>query len=61
MTIAKVSEIMAWQDQNLGFLNSEGFTVPLALNNNLVGACVTLNEDDLQEDDWEIETMYADE
>lgn len=46
MTVAKVCEIMAWQDQNLGFLNHEGFMVPVNVNENFSGQCVTFSEDD---------------
>ena len=58
MTIAKVCEIMAWENQNLGFLNSDGFTVPLNLNENFIGECITLSADDLN-DDVEIEDKFA--
>lgn len=57
MTIAKVCEIMAWQDQNLGLLSAEGFQVPLNMSENFVGECITLTEDDLDED--VIEDKYA--
>lgn len=50
MTIAKVSEIMAWENQNLGFLNQDGFTVPLNYNENFIGECITLSEDDLNDE-----------
>jgi len=59
MTIAKVAEIMAWQDQNLGFLDEDGFTVPLQMNQNFVGECITISEDDLEELENEIENKYA--
>ena len=59
MTIAKVCEIMAWQDQNLGFMDNDGFTVPLRLNENFVGECITLSDDDLEEDDEDIEDKFA--
>ena len=47
MTIAKVCEIMSWENQNLGFLNSDGFVVPIHANENFVGECVTLGDEDL--------------
>lgn len=50
MTIAKVCEIMAWENQNLGFLNSDGFTVPIHANENFIGECVTLSDDDLADE-----------
>ncbi len=57
MTIAKVCEIMSWQDQNLGILNKEGFSVPLNMNENFLGECITLKERDLDNDD--ITDLYA--
>lgn len=57
MNIAKVAEIMAWENQNLGFLNNKGFTVTLNYNEGFVGECVTLAEDEL--DDEEIETQFV--
>lgn len=59
MTISKVCEIMAWQNQNLGIMNEEGFQVSLHMNENFVGECITLSEDDLDEDDDVIEDKYA--
>lgn len=59
MTIAKVAEIMAWENQNLGFLNSGGFTVPLNLNENFIGECITVSEDDLNDENVEIEDIFA--
>lgn len=59
MTIAKVAEIMAWENQNLGFLNGNGFRVPLDINENFIGECITLSEDDLNTDDVEITDMFA--
>lgn len=50
MKIAKVCEIMAWQDQNLGFLNNDGFVVPIHANENFIGECVTLSDDDLADE-----------
>lgn len=55
MTISKVCEIMAWQDQNLGFLDGEGFKVPLHITEDGIGECVTFTEDDLEDDDFEID------
>lgn len=59
MTIAKVCEIMAWENQNIGILDGSGFNIPLQLNAGFVGECVTLTEEDLEdeeiEDKWAIE------
>jgi len=58
MTVAKVCEIMAWQNQNLGIMDENGFCVELNLNENFVGECITLSEADLDEDE-EIEDKFA--
>lgn len=55
MTIAKVAEIMAWENQNLGFLTEDGFAVPINMNENFIGECITLSEDDLKDEDAELE------
>ncbi len=59
MNIAKVCEIMAWENQNLGILNENGFKVPLEMNENFLGECITLSDADLDEDDDVIEDKYA--
>ena len=41
MTIAKVCEIMTWQDQNIGILNKDGFNIDLMINENFLGQCIT--------------------
>jgi len=58
MTISKICEIMAWENQNLGWLNADGFTVPLEVNENFLGECITLTDEDLL-DEEEIEVIYA--
>lgn len=59
MTIAKVCEIMAWQDQNLGMMNEDGFCVAINCDDNFAGGCINLTEDDLDEGDDTIEDKYA--
>lgn len=54
MTIAKVCEIITWHDQNLGFLDKQGFNVKLNMNKNFLGDCVVLTERDLDFDVNEI-------
>ena len=49
MNIAKVCDIMSWENMNLGFLNKEGFRVPVEMNENLLGECITLKEKDMEE------------
>ena len=51
MTIAKVCEIMAWENKNLGLLDREGFRVPLEVNGNILGECIILSDEDLLEDE----------
>lgn len=51
MNIAKVCELMSWQDLNLGILDKEGFTVPLAMNDHFLGECITLKDRDLPDCD----------
>lgn len=58
MTISKVCEIMAWENQNLGMLNTQGFTIPIEVNDNIIGECVTFTEEDLEADE-EIEDKWA--
>ena len=50
MTIAKVCEIMAWENKNLGLLDRDGFRVPLEVNGNILGECIILTDEDLLED-----------
>ena len=58
MTISKVCEIMAWENQNLGMLNTQGFTIPIEVNDNIIGECVTFTEEDLEADE-KIEDKWA--
>ena len=58
MTVSKICEIMVWENQNLGWLDADGYTVPLNINENFLGECITLTDEDLLEDE-EIETIYA--
>lgn len=50
MTIAKVCEILTWQNQNIGILSPYGFQVPIKKNQNYVGECITLSESDLNDE-----------
>ena len=50
MTIAKVCEIMAWENKILGLLDRDGFRVPLEVNGNILGECIILTDEDLLED-----------
>ena len=47
MNIAKICDVMAWENQNIGILDKDGFQVPLKFNENFLGECITLTEHDL--------------
>ena len=51
MTIAKVSEIITWQNQHIGILTPQGYQIPIQMNERFIGECTTYSEDDLLEDD----------
>ena len=53
MTISKVCEIMSWENQMIGILDEGGFNIPLQMKENIVGECITLTDNDL--DNIEIE------
>ena len=48
MNIAKVCEIMAWENKQLGLLTDQGFAVPLTVNRNMLGECLILDDEDLR-------------
>ena len=49
MNIAKVCDIMAWENKHMGFLKPEGFAVPVVLNPVILGNMLVLNEEELAE------------
>ena len=49
MNVAKVCEIMAWGNRNIGILSKDGFEVPLKINENLMGECLVLSDEELDE------------
>ena len=49
MNIAKVCDIMACQNKHMGFLNADGFAVPVELNPSILGNMLVVNESELQE------------
>ena len=48
MNIAKVCEIMAWENRNMGFLSSQGFEVPVKMNPDIIGNCIVLDDEALE-------------
>lgn len=60
MNIAKIAEIMDWENQNLGIVNDEGFMVGLNLNADFMSECTTLSDDALLDNvDETIEDLIA--
>ena len=58
MNIAKVCEIMAWGDKNIGILSEEGYSVPVKLEIELIGQTAVFEDKDL-EDNAEAEQTEA--
>ena len=42
MNVAKICEIISWNCKNMGFLNQDGFTVPLNVEENAWSECLVL-------------------
>lgn len=51
MNVAKVCDIMAWENKMLGILDRDGFTVKIDANPNIIAECVILDDADLEEID----------
>ena len=49
MNIAKICDVMAWENHNIGILDNNGFQVPLKINENFLGECITLTKADLEQ------------
>lgn len=47
MSIAKVCEIISWGCQNLGFIDDDGFKVPLDINEDLISETIIINDSDI--------------
>lgn len=48
MNVAKVCEIMAWENRNMGFVDTDGFTVPVKMNPDVIGNCIVLDNEALE-------------
>ena len=48
MSVAKVSEIMAWGFKNTGMLDAEGFTVPLNYDDRSQDQCLIITRNELE-------------
>ncbi|MEF2824443.1 MAG: hypothetical protein U0N74_04045 [Peptococcaceae bacterium] len=51
MNIAKVCDIMAWNDKNLGLLSEDGYKVPIHLDIEQIGQTVVFEDKDLEDID----------
>lgn len=49
MTIAKICDILVWQNKNLGFLDGSGFKVPLQVSSNLIGESIVFSNEELSQ------------
>lgn len=49
MNIAKVCDIMAWNDKNLGLLSEDGYKVPIQLEIEQIGQTVVFENKDLED------------
>lgn len=53
MNIAKVCDIMAWENKHLGFLKTNGFAVPIQLDSTILGNVLVIDEDILAQETCE--------
>ena len=49
MNVAKVSEIIEWGCRNLGILTEDGFSVPVDINNALLGEALLIDDEMLDQ------------
>ena len=47
MNIAKVCDIISWGSKSMGFLEDDGFVVPVKMNKDLLGKSIVLDEESL--------------
>lgn len=59
MNIAKVCDIMSWENKNLGILTKHGFQVPIRVNPNILAECVVLNDTDIDEAENDLKTLIC--
>lgn len=48
MSIAKLCEIMTWQNQNIGILTPDGYQIATNMKDHFIGECVTFSDADLE-------------
>lgn len=49
MTIAKICDILTWQNRQLGFLDGNGFKVPVTMEPDLFGESITISNEMLNQ------------
>ncbi len=49
MTIAKICDILTWQNQQLGFQDQDGFTVSVNMKEELQGQSMTISDEELNQ------------
>lgn len=49
MTIAKICDILSWQNQQLGFMDNNGFKVPVCVPKELQSDSLTLSAEELDQ------------
>ncbi len=49
VTVAKICDILVWQNRQLGFLDNNGFKVPVKIEKDLLGECMTISDKMLEE------------
>lgn len=57
MTIASIAEIMSWALQNMGYLTKEGFVVKPNMEGKILGECIVLNDQMLDELEKELDSQ----
>lgn len=57
MTVASIAEIISWSLQNMGYLTKEGFVVKPTMEGKLLGECIVLNDQMLDELEKELDSQ----
>ena len=57
MTVASIAEIISWSLQNMGYLTKEGFVVKPTMEGKLLGECIVLNDQILDELEKELDSQ----
>ena len=55
MTVASIADIMSWALQNMGYLTKDGFVVKPNMEGKILGECIVLNDQMLDELEKELD------